>query len=186
MGPKSFCNLRIGARTYLYFFMYKGLMHGCLIVFISRVIKWNCFSKMWRISLPRILQNNDLPYKLKTAGVITNDGFLECIILYNALCTMHAGETMRCKPCYNEVSPIIQVHSKKKNMQRLATKHLSTFGSPVPSKTYLTFSLLNCFEKYKCICIFISHFCIVRWQNCWWNTTILPSHIFKLTVKSLI
>ena len=26
---------------------------------------------------------------------------LECIILYNALCTMHAGETMHCKPCYN-------------------------------------------------------------------------------------
>ena len=24
MGPKSFWNLRIGARTYLYFFMYRG------------------------------------------------------------------------------------------------------------------------------------------------------------------
>ena len=34
--------------------------------------------------------------------MITNDGFSECIILYNALCTMHAGETMHCKPCYNE------------------------------------------------------------------------------------
>ena len=32
--------------------------------------------------------------------MITNDGFLECIILYNALCTMHAGEAMHCKPCY--------------------------------------------------------------------------------------
>ena len=32
--------------------------------------------------------------------MITDDGFLECIILYNALCTMHAGETMHCKPCY--------------------------------------------------------------------------------------
>ena len=34
--------------------------------------------------------------------MITNDGFPECIILYNALCTictMHAGETMHCKPC---------------------------------------------------------------------------------------
>ena len=82
-------------------FLYvQGLMHGCLIVFISRVIRWNCFSEMQRISLPRILQNNDLPCQLKTAGVITNDGFLECIILYNALCTMHAGETMHCKPCY--------------------------------------------------------------------------------------
>ena len=68
------------------------LMHGCLIVFISRVIRWNCFSKMWRISLPRILQNSDLQCKLKTAGGITNDGFLEWILLYNALCIMHAGE----------------------------------------------------------------------------------------------
>ena len=40
----------------------QGLIHGCLIVFISRVIRWNCFSKMWRISLPRILQNNDLQW----------------------------------------------------------------------------------------------------------------------------
>ena len=30
----------------------------------------------------------------KYGGVITNDGFLECIILYNALCTMHAGEAI--------------------------------------------------------------------------------------------
>ena len=72
-----------------------------LFVFISRVIRWNFSSKMWRISLPRILQNNDLQCYLKTAGVITNDGFLECIILYNALCTMDAGETMHCKPCYD-------------------------------------------------------------------------------------
>ena len=42
-------------------FLYvQVFIHGCLIVFISRVIRWNCFSKMWRISLPRILQNNDL------------------------------------------------------------------------------------------------------------------------------
>ena len=28
-------------------FLYiQGLMHGCLIVFISREIRWNCFSKM--------------------------------------------------------------------------------------------------------------------------------------------
>ena len=59
---------------------------------------------MWCISLPRILQNNDLQCWIKTAGVITNDGFPECIILYNALCTMHAGETMHCKPCYNCVA----------------------------------------------------------------------------------
>ena len=74
---------------------------GITIVFISMVIRLNCFSKMWCISLPRILQNNDLQCWIKTAGVITNDGFPECIILYNALGTMHAGEAMHCKPCYN-------------------------------------------------------------------------------------
>ena len=42
-------------------FLYvQGLIHGSLIVVISRVMRWNCFSKMWRIPLPRILQNNDL------------------------------------------------------------------------------------------------------------------------------
>ena len=33
-----------------------------------RVIRWNCFSKMWRISLPGILQNNDLQCQLKRRG----------------------------------------------------------------------------------------------------------------------
>ena len=34
-------------RSNLSLFLYlQGLMHGCLIVFISRVIRWNCFSKM--------------------------------------------------------------------------------------------------------------------------------------------
>ena len=76
-------------------------------MFISRVIRWNCFSKIGRISLSRILQNDDLQCELKRARVITNDGFLECIIqLYNALCTMHAGETMHCKPCYKSKSNI--------------------------------------------------------------------------------
>ena len=43
-------------------FLYvQRLIHGCLIVFIYiKVIRWNCFSNMWRISLPRILQDNDL------------------------------------------------------------------------------------------------------------------------------
>ena len=42
-------------------FLYEqGLISGCLIVLTSRVIRLNCFSKMWRISLPRMLQNNDL------------------------------------------------------------------------------------------------------------------------------
>ena len=89
-------------RSNLSIFLYvQGLIHGYLIVFTSMVIRLNCFSKMWRISLSRILQNNDLQCYIKTAGVITNDGFPECIILYNALCTMHAGETMHWKPCYN-------------------------------------------------------------------------------------
>ena len=74
MGPKPFWNLRIGGR--------------------------NCFSKMWRISLTRILQQR-FTVLTKNGEAITNDDFLECIILYNALCTMYAGETMYCEPCYN-------------------------------------------------------------------------------------
>ena len=35
-------------------------------------------------------------------GVITNDGFLESSLLYNARCIMYAGETMHCKPCYKD------------------------------------------------------------------------------------
>ena len=77
----------------------QGLIRGCSIVFISRVIRWICFSKMWRISLTRILQNNDLQCYLKTAGVITNDNFLECIIfvqctVYNARWRNNALHTM--------------------------------------------------------------------------------------------
>ena len=57
---------------------------------------------MWRISLPRILQNNELQCLLETAVVIKKTTvLLERIILYNALCTMHTGETMHCKSCYN-------------------------------------------------------------------------------------
>ena len=48
-------------RSNLSLFLYvQGLIHGCLIMFISRVIRWNCFSKILRISLPRMLQNDDL------------------------------------------------------------------------------------------------------------------------------
>ena len=44
-------------------FLYvQGLIRGCLIVFTSKVIRWNYFSKMWRISLSRIKQNNNLQY----------------------------------------------------------------------------------------------------------------------------
>ena len=50
-----------GRRSNSSLFLYaQGLIHGCLIMFISRIIRWNCFSKIWRISLPRILQNDDL------------------------------------------------------------------------------------------------------------------------------
>ena len=43
------------ALEHITFFYVQGLIHGFFIVFISRVIRWNCFSKMWGIS-----QNNDL------------------------------------------------------------------------------------------------------------------------------
>ena len=87
-------------RSNMSLFLYvQGLIHGCQIVFISRVIRWFFFSQMWRISLPRILQNNDLQCSIKTAGVITNDGFLECIIfvqctVYNARWRHNALHTM--------------------------------------------------------------------------------------------
>ena len=87
-------------RSNISLFLYvQGLIHGCLKVFISRVIRWNCFSKMWRISLPRMLQNNVLQCWLKTAGVIANDGFLECIVfvqctVYNARWRNNALPTM--------------------------------------------------------------------------------------------
>ena len=57
---------------------------------------------MWRILMPRIVTKQRFTVLTKNGG-ITTDGFLECIILYNALCLMHVGETMRCKPCYNRV-----------------------------------------------------------------------------------
>ena len=47
--------------------------------------------------------------------MITNDGFLECIILYNAQCTMHAGETIHCEPCYNWLPKII-IHAYRGNL----------------------------------------------------------------------
>ena len=47
----------------------QGLIHRCLIVFMSMEIRWNCFSKMWRISLSRILQNNDIQcWIIKSGG----------------------------------------------------------------------------------------------------------------------
>ena len=88
-------------RSDISLFLYvHGLIHGCLIVFISRVIRWNCFSKMWHISLPHILQNNDLQCWLKRRGWSQTTAFLSALYLYNALCTMHPGETMHCQPCY--------------------------------------------------------------------------------------
>ena len=61
------------------------------------------------------------------AGVITNDGFLECIILYNALCTMHAGETIHCKPCYKLVPTYTLCSSKDRLHLLLAINGLLKF-----------------------------------------------------------
>ena len=55
---------------------------------------------MWRISLQRKLQIT--VYSVNKNGRDDHkDGFLECIKLYNALCTMHSGETMLWKLYYN-------------------------------------------------------------------------------------
>ena len=99
-------------RSNISLFLYvQGQIHGCLIVFISRVIRWNCFSKMLRISLPRMLQNNDLQCLLKTAGWSQTTAFSSALYLYNALCTMHAGETMHCQPCYKHRHFVIAVYA---------------------------------------------------------------------------
>ena len=48
-------------RLNISFFLHEqGLNDICLTVLISKIIRWNCFSKMWRILLPRTLKNNDL------------------------------------------------------------------------------------------------------------------------------
>ena len=86
-------------RWNLSLFLYvQVLIYGYLIVLISRVIRWNCFSKTWRISLPRILQNNDLQCLLKNGGGDHKRRLSR--VHYNALYIMHAGETMHCKLCY--------------------------------------------------------------------------------------
>ena len=57
--PKSFWNLRIGARTCLYFLCTRANTLMLDSVYIKGN-QMNFFSKMWRISWPRISQNNDL------------------------------------------------------------------------------------------------------------------------------
>ena len=85
MGPQSFWN-------------YGSALEN-ISIFLCKGNQMNFFSKMWRISLPRRLQNNDLECWSKTAGVITNDGFLECIIfvqctVYNARRRNNSSQTM--------------------------------------------------------------------------------------------
>ena len=50
-------------------------------VFISSVIRCNCFNKMWRTLMPHILKKNDLEYKLKRR-VWSQITALERIILW--------------------------------------------------------------------------------------------------------
>ena len=88
-------------RSNLSLFLYaQGRKHGCLIVFISRVIRRNDFSKTWHISLPCILRNNGY---LQMAGVIRNDGFrvhyiVQCTV-YNARWRNNALQTMLWMGC---------------------------------------------------------------------------------------
>ena len=77
----------------------QGFYHGCLTLTTSRIILWHGFNKISCISLSRILINNYLQCELKTA-VLTRNGSQGCIMLYNALFTMHAGETTYHKPYY--------------------------------------------------------------------------------------
>ena len=67
-------------------------------MFISRVIRWNCFSKIWRISLSPLLKNNDIQCWLKTAGWSQITAFR-----VHYICTMHCVQCMlekHCKPFF--------------------------------------------------------------------------------------
>ena len=82
-------------RSNLSRFLYvQGLMHGYLMVYISKVIRLNCFSKMWRISLPLKLQNNDIQWKLKTAGWSQTTTFQSALD-----CPMHCVQCTLEKQC---------------------------------------------------------------------------------------
>ena len=56
----------------------QGLNHGCLTVFMSRAIRRNCFNKIWRILLSRILRKpkitivscGDGPFKFSIRHVL--------------------------------------------------------------------------------------------------------------------
>ena len=68
-------------------FLYvQGLIYRYLIVFISSVIRWN-FSAKCGVFHCRTYYKITIYCRTKTAGVITNDGFLECIIF--AQCTVY-------------------------------------------------------------------------------------------------
>ena len=100
MEPKSFWNLRNRHPNTTLVRRIQGLYHGCLTMLISRVIRWNCSNQIFHFIVAYIKRIRFTKWIIP-AGLITNDGSLECIILHNALCGTHAGETVNCKPCYN-------------------------------------------------------------------------------------
>ena len=83
-------------------FHVEGINYGCFKVFISGIIGWNCFSKMWRILSPRILQNNKLVLT-RNPGRNHKWRLSSALYLYDALCTMYAVETMHYKPYYKPI-----------------------------------------------------------------------------------
>ena len=94
----------------------QGLIRGCSIVFISRVIRWICFSKMWRISLTRILQNNDL---IKNGG----GDHKRQLSRVHYICTMHCVQCTLEKQCTaHHVIMIVLVHNKQ-TFKALCNRH---------------------------------------------------------------
>ena len=57
MTWQSHWNLWIGASNTTLFRHVQGLNHGCLTALISRIIRLNCFSKMWSVLLSRTYTN---------------------------------------------------------------------------------------------------------------------------------
>ena len=83
----------------------QGLNHGYLTVFISTVMRLNCFSKMWHILLPRILKITI--YSVNWKRRCDHTWRLSRVhYIFTMHCIMHSQETMHRKPCYNSHSSI--------------------------------------------------------------------------------
>ena len=85
--------------TMTLFLRIQGLNHGCWTVFISRVIKLNCFRKIWCMLLPRIFKKIGFQVLTINGEVITNDNCVECIVIVQCTVCYARWGKMHCAPC---------------------------------------------------------------------------------------